>query len=388
MAESKSVFDAVNSALEELTPGVSNAATTTNEDAPASNPYADAADAAEDQDTELGVDEAGDEVGEEGGKTETSDGEDAGKDEGAAGKPDGADGKPADGKGDTDEAKAAAEAAAAKKPDAVNDPIPKDVAPATQERIRTLIKATKEAETAKAEATQNLDYIVNGVRATGMNPQQYGEVLSFMQLFNSGDPNQQSKALELVENLADQLAALLGKERTASDPLKGFPDLAQAVQQGQMTRQWAAQLATSRRQTQTRSQIETSVRTTQEQEQQQKKERAKDLEDARVAMNNWELSMGRDPQFAQLKDRLVRKLKPDFQKLSPKEWLPRFQQAFEVAKLAAGPVRSPDGKFQKGHVPENQPLRARNPAGGGAHAPKNMQDAVFGAIADLAGSRR
>ena len=266
MAESKSVFDAVNSALEELTPGVSNAATTTNEDPPASNPYADAADAAEDQDTELGVAEAGDEVGEEGGKTETGDGEDAGEDEGAAGKPDGADGKPADGKGDTDEAKAAAEAAAAaaaKKPDALNDPVPKDVAPATQERIRTLIKATKEAETQRAEATQNLDFIVNGVKGAGMSPAQFGETLSFMSVYNSGNFE---KAIEMLEPFLDNMYALAGKERPAHDPLKGFPDLAEAVRVGHMTRQWASQLAASRRQQQTRSTIETSQRTAQEQE--------------------------------------------------------------------------------------------------------------------------
>jgi len=376
------VFDAVNAALAEVSGDAPTKTQNTDVDDSPSNPHADA----EDQYTELGVDEASDKTGEEGGETETSDGEDAGEDEGTPGKSDGAADKPADGKGDTDEAKAAAEAAAAaaaKKPDALNDPVPKDVAPATQERIRTLIKATKEAETQRAEATQNLDFIVNGVKGAGMSPAQFGETLSFMSVYNSGNFE---KAIEMLEPFLDNMYALAGKERPAHDPLKGFPDLAEAVRVGHMTRQWASQLAASRRQQQTRSTIETSQRTAQEQEAAQTAE----VEKARSEMNAWEIATAaKDPQFEVKKAAILKQSKSIIKRLPPSQWLGAFQEAYKnapanpgaaLAQLRKGPV--------KGKVPDNQPLRARNPAGGGAHAPKNMQDAVFGAIADLAGSRR
>ena len=168
-----------------------------------------------------------------------------------------------------------------KKPDAINDPIPKDLGAETQTRIRSLIKTAKEADAKVAEATQNLDYIVNGVKATGTTPQQYGEVLSWMQLFNSGDAIQQAKALELAEIVCDKLAGLLGKERAPTDALSGFDDLKQAVQQGQITRQWATQLALQRRQQKTRGDIETSARTQQE----TTTAAATELETARVDLN-------------------------------------------------------------------------------------------------------
>ena len=286
--------------------------------------------------------------------------------------------KPKEGEGDPNKPKVEPVKEPAKKPDPVNDPIPKELAKETQDRIRSLIKTTKETEAKATESTQQLDYIVNGVRATGMNPQQYGEVLSFMTLFNSGDPKQQETALGLVENIADRLAALLGKERTTSDPLKNFPDLVAAVAQGQMTRAWAGQMASARRQQATRSDIETTARTSQD----AAAAAAQERETARVDMNKWETeTAAKDPQFKLLAPKLVKELQKDFQNIPPKEWLPRFQQSYRIAKAAAGPVRSTTtGQFVKGGVPVNQPLRARSSAAGGAHAPKSVAEALDAAL--------
>jgi hypothetical protein len=377
------IFDAVSAAIDSASPGASHVAPTPSESDDvldsASNPHANAEDKLEGD----GLGDEGESPPEEGAEPAAGDGKDAGADKAADGKPgEPAGKKPGDERSADDKAKDdAAAAAAAKKPDAVNDPIPPTLAKETQDRIRTLIKTTKDTEAKATEATKQLDYIVDGVRATGMNPQQYGEVLSFMQLFNSGDPKQQETALGLIENIADRLASLLGKERTTSDPIKNFPDLVAAVAQGQMTRAWAGQMASARRQQTTRSEIETTARTAQSTE----AAYAQEKETARVDMNKWETeTAAKDPQFKLLAPKLIKELREDYQNVPPKEWLPRFQQAYRVAKAAAGPVRSTTtGQFVKGGVPVSQPLRARSSAAGGAGAPKTALDAMDAALASM-----
>src|ERR1019366_432183 len=306
----QTVFDAVSAAIDDATPGASHVAPTPSE---SDDVLDSASDPAADAEDELEGDDLGDESEpppEEGAEPKIGDGKDAPADKTVDEKPGEPDGKkPGDERNPDGTPKEPAKVEPVKKaPDAINDPIPKELARETQDRIRTLIKTTKETEAKATEATKQLDYIVDGVRATNMSPQQYGEVLSFMQLFNSGDPAQQGKALELVENIADRLASLLGKERTVSDPLKGHADLIAAVAQGQMTRQWAGQMASARRQQTTRSEIETTARTTQDSQNAYVQEK----ETARVDMNKWEIeTAAKDPQFKLLAPKIVKEMQKD-----------------------------------------------------------------------------
>lgn len=122
-----------------------------------------------------------------------------------------------------------------KEPDPINDPIPTDVKKATQERIRTLIDTTKTATAERDAIKKDFDYLIQGVQSTGATPEQYGETLSWLGLFNSPKPEDQKKALELVESVADRLSLLLGVERKKEDPLTAYPDLVEAVRTGKTT---------------------------------------------------------------------------------------------------------------------------------------------------------
>lgn len=270
-----------------------------------------------------------------------------------------------------------------KKPDPVNDPIPTNVSQPTQERMRTLVKMTKELTTERDSVNSTLNDIVGGVQRTGMTPSQYGEVLGFMTLFNSGDTEQQTKALELIEDMCDRLAATLGKERTIKDPLEAFPDLKTAVAQGQMTAQWAKQMAVARRQSGIRTQVETQSREQQQQQQTVKQER----DSAEIAMNNWEAQTAAgDPDFAKIKAALVPILKPIITQLPPSQWLPKFKEAYELRKAQF--VAAAKARAARGGVPANQALRGKTPAGGGSGtgAPKSLAEAINAGIA-AAGKR-
>lgn len=333
-----------------------------------------------------GADESGDSAVEAGGDEDAASADDkagegdgggegkADDDKGAAGderNPDGTfkkrEAKPEDGKGGEP-------AKAKKEPDHVNDPIPKDLKPETQDRIRTLVKTNKEVAAERDQAKQDFDYLINGVQATGATPEQYGETLSWLALFNSNDPKQQEKALELVENVADRLATLLGKERAVGDPLKGHPDLNEAVQKGQVTKQYATEIARGRNSQTFRGTLTEQARATQNAQAQQQQE----LSTARTDLNTLETTLAAtDPQYEAKKAMLVPILKPIFARTPPSQWKAAFEQAYQQVRIAA-PARNSG-------VPANQPLRGNksSPSGGSSRAPSSMLEAVSGALASM-----
>jgi hypothetical protein len=267
-----------------------------------------------------------------------------------------------------------------KKPDPINDPIPKDLKPATQERIRTLVKTTRELTEARDKVQNDFNYMVQGVQATGATPEQYGEALSWLALFNSNDPTQQAKALELVENVADRLATLLGKERTVNDPLAAHPDLVDAVQKGQVTAKYAREIARTRAGQQLRTELTTAA----SQEQQQQQTAQRELQDSRTALNTLETTLrAQDPNYEAIKAQIVPILRPIMKALPPSQWPSAFREAYTNAKAGFRPAPAP-APAGGSRVPANQPMRAgKNPAGGGAKAPGSMLDAVSAALANM-----
>jgi hypothetical protein len=271
----------------------------------------------------------------------------------------------------------------AKEPDPLNDPIPKDLKQETQQRIRTLIDRTKDAETRASKFETDFNYMVQGVQATGASPDQYGEVLSWLALFNSGDPSQQGKALELLESVADRLATMIGRERTTSDPLANHPDLVAAVQKREITEKYAKDLARSRNQGAFRNELATSHSQTQAAQQEATRVRNQ----ARSDLNALETRLSQsDPQYAQKKAQLVPILQVTFANMSPDKWPAAFEAAYKKLRLpgAAAPAA------RTGTVPKNQPMRGGKgvASGGGGTGmndggPKTMLDAVNGALSRM-----
>jgi hypothetical protein len=264
---------------------------------------------------------------------------------------------------------------AKKEKDPINDPIPKDLKKETSERIRTLIDTAKTVTAERDQVKQDFDYLIKGVEATGTSPEQYGETLSWLALFNSRDPAQQEKALELVESVAERLATLLGKERTVGDPLSAHDDLKQAVAQGKITAQYAKEIARTRNGQSFRTELTTSVN----QQEQQRQQAETELNTARTGLTALEVNLrASDPQYESKKAVLVQALKPVFAAIPPAQWVGKFQEAYKNLNLA------PQAQAPKAKVPVNQPMRAgKQPAGGQTKAASSMLEAVSGAIAGM-----
>lgn len=273
---------------------------------------------------------------------------------------------------------------AAKEPDALNDPLPEGLNAKTTQRIRTLIDRTRSAEENAQKFEQDFDYLVKGVQSTGASPEQYGQTLSWLSLFNSRDPTKQKQALDLIEDTADQLATLLGVERRSSDPLRGHPDLLEAIQKGTTSRQFALEVARNRNQAAFRQQINTTAT-----EQQQAEQRAAQEKDsARQELNTLEERlMASDPQYEQKLARIMPTLKVVMAQIPPSKWREAFQRAYDQVRIAPRPVPQQRTPVRR---PGNQPLRAgKNPSGTGAAGaaggaqPKSALDAVNAALAGM-----
>ncbi len=269
--------------------------------------------------------------------------------------------------------KVEAKAEPAKK-DHINDPIPENLKKETSERMRGLIEIAKTVTAERDTLKTDFDYIVKGIEATGTTPQQYGEALSWLKLFNSRAPEDQVKALELVETVAERLAMLLGKERTVGDPLKAHADLQEAVRLGKLSPDYAKEIARTRN----GQQFRTELTTTATQQQQQQEAAAAEKEKARVDLNSLETTLkGTDTDFEAKKALLLPVLKPIFAAIPPSQWVPKFQEAYRNLKVNA-PAAKPKG------IPANQPLRGgKQPAGGQTKAPSTMLEAVDAALAGM-----
>lgn len=266
-----------------------------------------------------------------------------------------------------------------KKPDPVNDPIPKDLKQETRARMQTLIDTTKEVTAKYEKAQQDFNYMVAGVQAVGATPEQYGETLSWLGLFNSGDPAQQTKALELVESVAERLAMLLGKERKIGDELAQHADLKAAVASKQITQEYAKEIARTRNASGFRTELATSAQQRQQQQQSVEQTTQQARNDLTALEENLRSVDG--AQYETIKAAIVPILKPLMAAINPSQWKAKFTEAYRAEKdrrVAASKVVGNESR------PKNQPLRGgKNPAGGQARAPANAGEAMNAALASM-----
>lgn len=110
-----------------------------------------------------------------------------------------------------------------------------------RERIKQVFAERKQLE-------QDLTQFREMVTSTGMTPEEFAQTLQFGRLVSSGDEKNLRVALEMIENQRTMLYAKLGVEAPGVDLLKGHDDLKQAVDNMEITRERAVELAKYRKQ--------------------------------------------------------------------------------------------------------------------------------------------
>jgi hypothetical protein len=130
-----------------------------------------------------------------------------------------------------------------------------------KERIRQMFQEKKALEQDVGEFRQ----LVNN---TGMTPEQFAQTLEFGRLVNTGDEKNIRVAIEMIEAQRTELYKRLGAEAPGVDLLADQADLRQAVDDMEITRERALELARLRRQN--AQQLQSQQATQQAQESQQK----------------------------------------------------------------------------------------------------------------------
>ena len=322
------------------------------------------------------------------GDTETDDegGDAAGDDDEGA---EGDDGEEEGAGDESDEEKAAKAAAAksefnadgsrkekpgAKKPDPINDPIPKDLKQETSDRMRALVKIAKEKDAEITQVRGDFDTIINGIKASGSTPEQYGEAISWLSLFNSPKVEDRKAAYDLVEGVAERMATLLGIDRAAPDPFKNHPDLKAAVLAKQITPELARETARHRDATA----FKTSLNEGQQRQQQTEQQKEQEHEAAKSELNAFDVEMrGKDPLYDLKRKQIVPILRPIFKSLPKTQWAQAYKDAYANAKV------QPKGNGVKKPTPQ-QPLRGnKQPAGGRAREATSAMEAMNAALSGM-----
>ena len=110
-----------------------------------------------------------------------------------------------------------------------------------RERIKQVFAEKKHLE-------QEIHSFREMVKSTGMNAQEFAQTLEFGRLVSSGDEKNLRVALEMVESQRAMLYQKLGVEAPGVDLLSGHDDLKTAVDNMEITRERAVELAKYRKQ--------------------------------------------------------------------------------------------------------------------------------------------
>lgn len=215
-------------------------------------------------------------------------------------------------------------------------------------RFRDLSTRAAEAEPLKAKVAelepkvQQLEVFrqraiewEEAVTSTGASPEQFGALMNYATLMNSGNPESMEVGFALLEEEYHAAAKLLGKAAGSVDPLQDHPDLLDEVGKYDLTRERALEIAASR----ARDKLvgaTTNIRTEQDQA-----TRAQNDGLAAVAALGEELRAS-DPQFA-AKFAMISPLVTEMQRtLPPAQWATAIRQMWaRIPAMQATPVPVP-----------------------------------------------
>lgn len=241
--------------------------------------------------------------------------------------------------------------------------------PDTTAKFKELSKAAARArelepeiETLRAQVQQQQE-VFDHLERNGITGEQFGEMVMVTSFMNSGDPLKMQRAHEALLKYAADIGQKLGLEAPGYDPLSEHPDLSAAVQNMDLTRDHALEVARARKMT---------AATTQYSSQQGQVQMAQ-AEQQRVTQELTTLERtlrATDPQFDAKWAFLRPTLVPVLERLPLSERANAFRQAYAALQLPAAPAAPAQTR--------PDPANPGRPAmGAGAKAPTNSAEAIM-----------
>lgn len=125
--------------------------------------------------------------------------------------------------------------------------MPEDVRERTRQRFEKLNQGYQELNQQYQTVTQDHQTLVKAIAETGMDSQQFSQVLDYVSALNSNDPRDLQYARDALNAQLREINLRLGDEDTLLD---GHADLKEAVEYEAMSREHALELAKARTQQQ------------------------------------------------------------------------------------------------------------------------------------------
>lgn len=222
----------------------------------------------------------------------------------------------------------------------------RDFAPIKGEMEKLGIKSVQDLTEVAQRAQIGVD-MVEMVRETGANSDQYGMTLDYLGLMNKaaqGDTASAEKAFEIASKEYMILAAMLGKDVSGDvDPLAAHADLAQAVEDGDITRKHALEVVKARTQgalAQGRNEQQRQTQTAQQQEQVRQQAHATGVQSLNALGAEWQKA---DPAGYAHKLPVLQQLVGAIKATTPpNEWAERTKQAYaSLANMTPAPAAKP-----------------------------------------------
>ena len=239
--------------------------------------------------------------------------------------------------------------------------------PKAQERFEHWINRSKELETENTtlkDAGALQDYIVG----SNTNADQLDWSLNVFKSLNSGDYNEAVKALKAIDQFADKIGETLGvnKKDNEEASYSDFEDLSGAVENMEISEDWATKLARERIGQNSRHQAESDFNQMQVTRNNQQSTYLKNQEEALSSITNWEQELEKsDPDYSMKKYMMVDIGKDIVQSnFPPQDWLNMLQSQYNVLSRGMTAAARANGNASK----SVRPL-APNRSGGGASNP-------------------
>lgn len=271
------------------------------------------------------------------------------------------------------------------KPDAKPDVKPTDDAlrepeglkPEAAERFRTLVSMVRERDeqleqvrTQAAEVQQAAAGFQKMIVDTGATDQEILALFDFARAVKHGD---WQSAAPMLAHLTQQYRVAVGSDPAGSDPLAHHPDLAQAVQAGQMTMEAARQVLQARQVLARQQEAERAAQAENQTQAQYVEGVKRATADVAGLVQGWSRTdLDWPKKQAMLQQHAVEIAKT----MHPSQWVFALQSAYKLigeTLAASAPQRTPPGP----NTP--QPLRP-SAANAGRREPANMQEAIAAAL--------
>lgn len=290
----------------------------------------------------------------------------------------------ANSEGDHPEAKAAdpAKPEAGGKPDDATGAAGKEP-PSTEDEIKTLGIKNERAQArfrelrdqaaqvpALQEKALQYDQMLQHITATGATPQQFQSALSYLNIVNNGSPEQLA---QMRETLLREIDWIDGKIGAKGDVLAQHADLKDAVENGEISREYAVEIARQRSLKQAQQQYVTQQT---ESQQRQQQERDAAVRAARDQLNSLgQRLQASDPHYAQRVQQAMQAFKQRMESIPPAQWATEFLLDYQAVQMA--PPAAAAAPASQGRPPiTSVPLRSQG-AGAMGRQPASMEEAMM-----------